>query len=104
MNSQEQNLIIDVRLSIQRALLGEIASELRVVAFSIKNKVLEFRYYFDGEISEENLESVSCIETEVLADFDDNLDLTSLCLRRDAPESIDDGGVWVYQRREQVKL
>lgn len=42
----------------------------------------------------------SCAETEILADYSEGDTITARCIRLDAPEPINDDGVWVYQRRE----
>lgn len=95
-----QKIVIAARLSIQRALLGEVSPQLRAVVFSIAEQELKIRFYFDGLISDINTESASCVETEVLADYEAEDTVVVQCIRLDSPESIDDQGVWVYQRRE----
>jgi hypothetical protein len=93
--------VIDARLSIQRALLGQVVPELRAVTFSINAEVVDVRFYFDGMISEDAEELASCVETEVLADYDPEDTVTIHCIRSDYPTQISDGGVWVYQRWER---
>ena len=93
--------VIDARLSIQRALLGEVMPELRVVAFSINAEaVVDVRFYFDGMISEDAEESASCVETEILADYDPEDTVMIHCIRLDYPAQVSDDGVWVYRRWE----
>ena len=87
-------------LSIQRALLGEISPFLRAVVFSYISKEIEVRFYFDGVIKEEDLESVSYIETQVIADYDVVYTVSAICKRLDFPDPIIDQGIWVYYRRE----
>jgi hypothetical protein len=94
------NPIVDAKLSIQRALLGEVSPQLRAVVFSIEAQSVNIRFYFDGEISEEDKESVSCIETEILADYDPEDVVTANSIRIDSPDPINDEGVYVYKRRE----
>jgi len=93
--------VIDARLSIQRALLGEVVPELRVVAFSINAEAVDVRFYFDGMISEDAEESASCVETEILADYDPDDIVMVHCIRSDYPAQISDAGVWVYRRWER---
>ncbi|MDZ4057180.1 MAG: hypothetical protein U1E13_03800 [Methylophilaceae bacterium] len=95
-----QNLVIAARLSIQRALLGEISPQLRAVVFSIVGRDIDVRFYFDGLISEADAESASFVETEIIADYEAEDTVTVRCIRLDFPEPIEDDGVWVYQRRE----
>ncbi len=92
--------VIDARLSIQRALLGEITPELRAIVFSVDTQILDVRFYFNGPLTEEVRESVSCVETEILADYDPEVMVSVHCIQLDYPAQIDDSGVWVYQRRE----
>jgi hypothetical protein len=98
--SNIQDAMIGARLSIQRALLGEVSAQLRAVVFSIVNRNLNVRFYFDGMISKVDEESASCVETEILADYEPDELVTVCCIRLDAPEPIMDDGVWVYWRRE----
>lgn len=95
-----QNFIIFTRLSIQRALLGEVSPQLRAVVFSIVGRDVDVRFYYDGLISEVDTESASCVETEMIADYEAADTVTVRCIRLDFPEPIQDDGVWVYQRRE----
>lgn len=95
-----QDSVVAARLNIQRALLGEVSSKLRAVIFSVLDKELDVRFYFDGEIGEDDIESVSCVETEVLADYDENFNVIAKCVRLDAPLPIVDDGIWVFRRRE----
>jgi hypothetical protein len=97
-----QESIIKARLSLQRALLGEVPPALRAVVFSMKELTIASRFYFDGPISQEDDESVSCVETEVLADYDQEYTIAVRCIRLDFPLPIYDDGVWVYHRREKL--
>ncbi|KTB69313.1 hypothetical protein AO068_25795 [Pseudomonas sp. ICMP 3272] len=94
------DVIVTARLNIQRALLGEVSRNLRAVIFSVSGLFLNIRFYFDGEIDDDNFESASCVETEVLADYEDNWTVSVECLRLDASDPILDQGVWVFKRRE----
>lgn len=44
-----QDSVVAARLNIQRALLGEVSSKLRAVIFSVLDKELDVRFYFDGK-------------------------------------------------------
>ncbi len=92
--------VIKARLSLQRALLGEVSSNLRAVVFSITGLIITVRFYFDGPVSQEDEESASYVETEVLADYEPEYTVTAQCIRSDFPSSINDDGLWVYLRRE----
>lgn len=92
--------MILAKLSLQRALLGYVSSHIRGVAFSLEGMSIKIRCYVDGEISEDDCESSSCVETEVIADYDSGYDVTAECLRLDYPLTIDDQGIWVFRRQE----
>jgi len=94
------DVIVMARLSIQRALLGEVSGKLRAVIFSVSGLLLSIRFYFDGEIDDDDFESASCVETEVLADYGDDWTVSVKCLRLDVSEPILDQGFWVFRRRE----
>ena len=96
-----QNEIIMAKLSIQRALLGMIHERIRAIVFSVTKKELNIRFYFDGYITESDKEAVSCVETEILADYDSDYSILCNCLRLDAPNVIEDDGVWAYLRYEE---
>lgn len=91
---------IGIRLSLQRALLTQISPQLRGVAFSVENQCVCIHFYFDGPISEDDTESVSCVETEVIADYYPELSVSAKSIRLDMPNPMLDGGTWVYLRRE----
>ncbi len=95
-----QDAIIKARLSLQRALLGEIPPALRACVFSISEFNIDIRFYIDGVIREEDEESISCVESEVLADYDPKYVISARCIQLDTPTIINDDGIWVYSRRE----
>ncbi len=94
------NPVVAARLSLQRALLGEVSDKLRAVTFSVSGACFDIKFYFDGEVGEDDLESASCVETEVLADYEEGYKVSVRCLRVDMPSPIDDCGIWVFRRRE----
>jgi hypothetical protein len=60
-----------LRLSLQRALLGEVYPSLRAVAFYVKGlKKLKVIYYLDREPSDMDYESLSDVCGEILSDLD----------------------------------
>jgi hypothetical protein len=93
-----------VLLSIQRALLGEVRPTLRCVTVGWDSDSIRILCYFDGEISEDDRESMECVLTEVIASFPpsegDRIQLD--CVRRDAPGPIDFLKSTVYRRHESI--
>lgn len=93
--------ILDLKLSIQRALLGEITPNIRCVTINIINKKIELSFFIDGKVTEDDQENISCIETEVIADFEDNFDIKTNIKRIDYPYPIViEHGYCVYRRKE----
>lgn len=72
------------------ALLGAVSPSLRRVAVDWTDKAIKITSYFDGEISEKDKESMSCVEGEVLADFSD-YDVRLDIIRQDAPSTFSEG-------------
>jgi hypothetical protein len=87
-------------LSVQRALLGEVSPALRGVTVGWHDHVIQLRSYFDGPISDEDRESLSCVATEVIADFPEPWTIEEEVIRRDASEEMECLAAWAYQRRE----
>lgn len=94
-------LIVAARLSAQRALLGEVGPAMRGALLSVNGTQIDLRCYFDGPIEPADIESVSCAETEMMADFEPKQSVSAKCIRVDAPLRISDDGVWIYLRRER---
>ncbi len=90
-----------VLLTLQVALLGEVSPQLRAVVCSWGNADIHVRAVFDGEIKNDDWESMNDVEAEVIASFPKHK-VHLECVRRDAPESLRD--LWlmamVYRRRE----
>lgn len=63
---------IQIRLSAQRALWGQITPGLRAVSVEISDKAIRWRCIFESKLKkEEYWEELSCAATEVVADFSD---------------------------------
>jgi hypothetical protein len=92
----------EVLLSLQRALLGEVTPRLRAVTVKYAESSVHFEAYFDGEVSDEDRESMSLVETEVMADFPSDHLITHEVIRLDAPALIPKDRTWVYYRKEPL--
>ncbi|PQL00129.1 hypothetical protein CG435_13745 [Pantoea ananatis] len=90
-----------LKLSMQSALLGAVAENMRNIAVDIyENKILLY-FFIDGEIKDDDKENISIIEAEVMADFEDDFDIETIIKRIDCPEKIILGqGYSVFQRKE----
>jgi hypothetical protein len=93
---------IDVylRLSLQRALLSNIPSNLRAVSYELTEKLIVVYFYFDGIISDDDFDDAHCVTTEVIADFDETYDLKTEIIQLDYPSPIKQTGRYVYFRKE----
>jgi hypothetical protein len=60
---------IGLRLSAQRALVGNVPGSLRSVSVEYRGTDIACRFIFDGEPSEEDQELLTCAATEIIADF-----------------------------------
>lgn len=103
MNNSKQ-IVVDAKLSIQRALLGRVTPNLRAVVLSVSDKEIQLRFYFDGSVGDLETELASEAETEVMADYDSSWSVEAACIRADISDQLNDGGVWVYQRNEFAGL
>jgi hypothetical protein len=92
----------DVLIHMQQALLGEVFSALRAVDVNWTESSLHFIGYIDGDISEEDEESLSCIETELITAFSEDHEIGYDSMRIDFPDSLPQqrGQACVYSRRE----
>jgi len=99
-----QNAISDMRagvlLSVQRALLGEVFPALRGVSIELDDSKICLVCIVDGMLSSEDAESLSCIESEVMADFPEEYEVSLETVRCDAPAEMPTCSVWAYRRRE----
>src|SRR4051812_32324838 len=89
-------------LCAQVAFVGKISSKMRAAVLSVTPGNVEVRCYFDGPIDEEDAESVSFAETEMMAQFEPEVTVSARCIRLDAPELITGDGLIVYGRREST--
>lgn len=89
--------IIKLKLSIQRALLGEITENLFAVTASIDGNLIKIVFYFRGEISEDNIERSACVSAEVMGDFPEDYDLDEswLSLAQNKLQVLD---FWAFRR------
>jgi hypothetical protein len=90
----------EVLVGIQNALLGEVSAGLRAVVVTFDAQSIHFDAYYDGEPSEDDVESMSCVETELIAMSPEDHVITQRVTRLDHPEPIPKVGHWVFFRKE----
>ncbi|MDP1881209.1 MAG: hypothetical protein Q8K60_09755 [Parachlamydiaceae bacterium] len=92
----------NVLLSVQRALLGNITSNLRAVYVLIENETtFKLIFYYDHELTDEEEELASLTDTEFLSDFPSpNYNTSYEIYVLGYPKDIPKTGICVYKRFE----
>ena len=90
----------EVAAKLQVALLGEVFPSLRGVGFSLEPERVRLFQYYDGPLSEEDAESASCIETELMALLPRSVEVENNLIRQDDPSKLPDPDRWIFRRRE----
>ncbi len=98
---QNLNIISSVQLSIMTALFGEITPNLRAVILNVIGNSIKIISYYDGIIDENLREDVSCMETEVMADFSEEYEIEWKAVRLDFPEEIKLGDAYYVMKRKE---
>jgi hypothetical protein len=86
--------------SLQQALLGEVSPNLRAVTVVWDEESIHFECFFDGEVGESDIESMSYVETKLMAVFPESHNTTSELIRLDYPSPIPKDRCWAYYRKE----
>ncbi len=87
-------------LAIQLCLLGEVSAALRAVTIRLADDHLHFDCYYDGPIDETDVESMSCVETELIAALAEDTRITHALHRVDSPSHLPKTDTFVFLRRE----
>jgi hypothetical protein len=69
MRDEDKQIGVDLRLSAQRALWGQVPATLRAVSLEMRETTILFRAVFEPSAPEADREMVSVAATEVVADF-----------------------------------
>lgn len=90
-------LVTDLNRSAQRALRGEVTENLVAVTCGLENHTVKLNAYFEGEVSEDDVEHIQAVGTEIIADFPDGYMIEEACfsVAERAPEVLD---FWAYKR------
>jgi hypothetical protein len=89
-----------VLIALQQALLGEVGPTIRLVTVNFDETSVHFDVYYDGEITAEDRESMSQVETELLALFPETHSTTHQLHRIDFPGILPKNSTWAYFRKE----
>jgi hypothetical protein len=91
----------DVLLTAQVALLGEISHAVRGIALGWDDSEIRVRAIMDGNPSEDDIESIECAGTEIVASFPRH-EIAVEVVRLDQPAPLELQGLkaWVFRRKE----
>lgn len=96
-----------LKLSLQRALLGNVSPKLRAVCTHTYGVLVQAIFYYDGEISEDEKELVESVIDQIISDFHidesgNDMTFNFPIIRLDYPEKPALEGEWVYYRYENL--
>jgi hypothetical protein len=89
--------LLTLKLSIQRAQLGEVTDRLFGVTCGLQEHRVQIRAYFSGKVTQDDVERVSVVGGEVIADFPEvyEVEEASLSVDDGEPEMLD---FWAFLR------
>ena len=96
MNDRKHTVLV----ALQQALLGEVSARLRAVTVAHDDTSIHFDCYYDGEISDEDREAMSCVETELMSMFPSTHRITYQLHRKYFPDPIPKDKTWAFFRKE----
>lgn len=92
---------VQILLSTQRALLGAISGRVRAVGCFWDDCNIEICFVFEKLPLEDELEDVSCVETEIMCDFPEyKVRAIHDVVEMPNKISLKSGSVLVYMRKE----
>ena len=95
---------ISLRLSVQRALLGEVFDALRAVTVREEGEKIVLTFYTLVELDDDDINSARCVGTEVAADFYPPTWVDEQFVVLPFPQRLpDDGGIHVYGKRPPLE-
>jgi len=77
--SMTNDELILLKLSIQRALLGEVTNRLVSLTCGLSERQIMIRAYISGVVTEEDIERIQSIGAEVVADFSEEYMIQESC-------------------------
>ncbi len=93
--------LILLKLSIQRALPDEVTNRLVSVTCGLRERQIVIRAYVSGVVTEEDIERIQSIGSEVVADFSEEYTIQESCLSVDEHEEemLD---LWAFRRASEM--
>lgn len=74
------NEIQELALSVQRALLGEITSNMAAITAGLRDRTVLLRAYCFGPVTDEDKEHLSLAATQVIADYPEPWTIEESCI------------------------
>jgi hypothetical protein len=97
--TMSENVRSSIVLSVNRALVGEVFPELIAVSCMIASETqFELVFHVDSILTDSKADDISCIETEVIADFPGDFEISHKVIvsnRADLPSD----GFWIFLRK-----
>ena len=100
MENGNKELEQKLKLSAQRALLGNIPTSLRSASFEYKGTEIACRFIFNGTVSPDDKELLSCAATEVIADYSSPYTVSEEYLDASFPAEMEHLSLLVFLRYE----
>jgi hypothetical protein len=104
--NQELKKKRNILLCLHDALFGEITPNIRAIFVGWNDERISLYFIYSGEISENDIEEASCIETEFSCSLSGpwaTALFSTECIRIDAPTPIPNlGKECVYKRKENL--
>ena len=76
----ELSEFVYLKLSIQGALLERVTANMFAVTAGIEKKLIKVRFYFDGEVTEDDVEQGEVVCSEIIADYPEGVHIESEAL------------------------
>jgi len=87
-----------LKLSIQRALLGEVSERLASLTCGLNGQHIRIRAYFSPRVTEQDIEQISGVAAQVIADFPGGFTIEETCstVGDGEPQMLD---FWAFARK-----
>jgi len=79
-----------------------VTENLRAVTVTYGERTILLEAYFNGEIAEEDKESMSLVETELVAAFPEDHDIKLDLIMLPMPQLIPKNKTWAFHRKEPL--
>ena len=89
---------VTLKLSLQRALSGEVTENLIAVTARIGRSKILIRAYYDHQATEYETERISLVATEVVADFPDSFSVDEQVRLIGGKDDLEVLDFWAYRR------